>query len=105
MLHDLTRTRPRGDTAIEAEDRTWTCGELDDLANRYALRFLSLGLSPGDRVSFVASNEARLVAGYLGAFRARLVANPINNRLLPEEVGWILDHAGARCVVASEDHL
>ena len=35
MLPDLTRPRPRGDTAIEAEDRSWTYGELDDLANRY----------------------------------------------------------------------
>ena len=105
MLPDLTRTRPRADPAIEAEDRAWTYGELDDLANRYARHFLALGLAPGERVSFVAANDARLVAGYLGAFRARLVANPINNRLLAEEVAWILDHAGARCVVASEEHL
>jgi acyl-CoA synthetase (AMP-forming)/AMP-acid ligase II len=105
MLPDLTRTRPRGDPAIEAEDRIWTYGELDDLANGYAQRFLALGLSPGERVSFVAANDARLVAGYLGAFRARLVANPINNRLLAEEVGYIAGHAGSRCVVASEEYV
>ena len=48
MLPDLTRAQPRGAPAIEAEDRAWTYGELDDLANRYARRFLSLGLAPGD---------------------------------------------------------
>ena len=105
MLPDLTRSRSRADVAIEAEDRPWTYGELDDLANRYARRFLALGLAPGDRVSFVCANDARLVAGYLGAFRARLVANPINNRLLPEEIAYIADHAGSRCLVASEEHL
>ena len=105
MLPDLTRAQPRANAAIEAEDRAWTYGELDDLANRYARRFVALGLAPGDRVSFVCANDARLVAGYIGAFRARLVANPINNRLLPEEVAYIADHAGSRCLVASEEHL
>lgn len=105
MLPELTRSHPRGDTAIEAEDRSWTYGELDDLASRYARRFASLGLAPGDRVSFVCGNDARLVAGYLGCFRARLVANPINNRLLPEEIAWIVGHAESRCVVASEEHV
>src|SRR5689334_9530233 len=100
MLSDLSRAHPRDDPAIEAEDRTWTYGELDGLANRYARRFLALGLSPGGRVSFVCANDARLVAGYLGAFRARLVANPINNRLLADEIAWILGHAQAGCVVA-----
>ena len=105
MLPDLTRTQPRAAPAIEAEDRAWSYGELDDLADRYARRFLSLGLAPGDRVSFVCANDARLVAGYLGAFRARLVANPINNRLLPEEIAYIAEHAGSRCLVASDEHL
>ena len=105
MLPDLTRAQPRDAPAIEAEDRAWTYGELDDLANRYARRFLSLGLAPGERVSFVCANDARLVAAYLGAFRAGLVANPINNRLLPEEIAYIADHAGSRCLVASGEHL
>jgi long-chain acyl-CoA synthetase len=105
MLSCLTRGHPRDHPAIEAEDRAWCYGELDDLADRYARRFVALGLAPGDRVSFVCANDARLVSGYLGAFRARLVANPINNRLLPEEVAYILDHAGSACVVASAEHL
>ena len=92
-------------TAIEAEDRAWTYAELDDLANRFARHCRALGLARGDRVSFVCANDARLVAGYLGAFRAGLVANPINNRLLPEEIAYILGHAGSRLVVASVEHL
>ena len=105
MLPGLTRSHPRDDPAIEAEDRAWSYGELDALANRYARAFREAGLVPGDRVSFVCANDARLVAGYIGAFRARLVANPINNRLLPEEIAWILGHAGSACVVASEEFL
>jgi long-chain acyl-CoA synthetase len=105
MLPDLLRAPPPAHVAIEAEDRPWTYGELDALADRFARHFRAASLARGDRVSFVCANDARLVAGYLGAFRAGLVANPINNRLLPEEVAWILGHAGSRLVVASEEHL
>jgi acyl-CoA synthetase (AMP-forming)/AMP-acid ligase II len=56
-------------------------------------------------VSLLCGNDALLVGAYFGAFRARVIANPINHRLLPAEVAYILEHAGSRCVVASEEHV
>ena len=100
---DIPRLHPGSRTAIEAEDRAWTYGELDALADRFAAFFTAEGLEPGDRASLFCANEPALVAAYLGAFRARVVANPINHRLLPEEAAYILDHAGSRCVVASDE--
>ena len=91
--------------AIECEDRAWTYGELDQLADRFASLFVAEGLEPGDRASLICSSEALLAGAYFGAFRARVVANPINNRLLPEEVAYILEHAGSRCVVVSEEYV
>jgi long-chain acyl-CoA synthetase len=102
---DIPRLHPGTRIAIEAEDRAWTYGELDALANRFAAFFTAEGLAPGERVSLFCANEAALVAAYFGAFRARVVANPINHRLLPEEAAYILDHAGSRCVVVSEEFL
>jgi long-chain acyl-CoA synthetase len=102
---DIPALHPASKNAIEGEDREWTYGELDDLANRFAASFMARGCEPGDRVSLMCSNEALLAAAYFGAFRARLVANPINNRLLPEEVAYILEHAGSRCVVVSEEYV
>jgi acyl-CoA synthetase (AMP-forming)/AMP-acid ligase II len=90
-------------TAIEGEARAWSCEELDDLAHAMADGFVAAGLEPGDRVSLLCANEPALAAAYLGAFRARVVANPINNRLLPEEVAYILEHAQSRVLVASAD--
>jgi acyl-CoA synthetase (AMP-forming)/AMP-acid ligase II len=100
---EIPRLHPGSRTAIEAEDRAWTYGEIDALADRFAASFTAEGLQPGDRASFFCANEAALVAAYFGAFRARVVANPINNRLLPEEAAYILDHAGSRCVVVSDE--
>ena len=89
--------------AIEGDTRAWSYEELDDLASAMAEGFVSAGLEPGDRVSLLCGNEPALVAAYLGAFRARVVANPINNRLLPEEVAYILEHARSRVLLASAD--
>src|SRR5687768_17314557 len=100
---DIPRLHPANRTAIEAEDRAWTYGEIDALADRFAAFFTAEGLPPGDRVSLFCVNEPAMAAAYFGAFRARVVANPINHRLLPEEAAYILDHAGSRCVVVSDE--
>jgi long-chain acyl-CoA synthetase len=102
---DIPRLHPGTAPAIESEDRTWTYGELDEFADRFAGLFATHGLEPGDRASLICSSEALLAAAYFGAFRARVIANPINNRLLPEEVAYILEHAGSRCVVVSEEYV
>ena len=102
---DIPAARRGPQPAVEAEDRALSYEALDDLASRFARFFQAKGLVPGDRVSLLMGNEAALVAAYFGAFRARLVANPINNRLTPEEAAYILGHAGSRCVVASAEHL
>jgi long-chain acyl-CoA synthetase len=100
---DIPRIHRGPRIAIEAEDRAVSYEALDDLANRFANRFLSLGLAPGERVSLLMGNDPLTVAAYFGAFRARLVANPINNRLTPPEIAYILGHAQSRCVVAGEE--
>ena len=102
---DILRANRGGKTAIEGDGRAWSYAELDDAANRFANAFVSRGLEPGDRVSFLVGNDPLLLAGYIGAWRARLVANPVNNRLTPAELAYILDHAGSRCVVVAEEFL
>ncbi len=101
---DIPRLNRGPRPAIETEDRAWSYEALDDLAWRFARFFLARGLEPGDRASFVMGNDPALVAAYFGAMRARVIANPVNNRLTPEEIAYILDHAGSRCVVVAEEY-
>jgi len=91
--------------AIEFEDGPWSYEALDRLANRYAHFFRRRGLVRGDRVSFLVGNEPALVAAYFGAFRAGVVANPVNTRLTPPEIAYVLNHAGSRCVLVSAELL
>ena len=60
FLESSTRTAPTAIALIDPQRET-SYADLDALANRFANAFLAQGLTTGDRVSFVASNDALLV--------------------------------------------
>jgi acyl-CoA synthetase (AMP-forming)/AMP-acid ligase II len=106
LAGELLQSRgPVSRPAIEFDggSECWTYEALDGLANRFARYFLAQGLTKGDRVSFLVGNDPLLVGAYFGAFRAGLVANPVNTRLTATEIAYVLEHAGSRCVVAGAE--
>ncbi len=62
------------------------------------------GLAPGDRVAILMANCPEYLVAQLGAWHAGLVAVPVNARLHPEEVAYILADSGASMVVTDEAH-
>ena len=77
-------------------DRAITWGALDLSSTGLAHWFLDQGLKRGDRVAVCSLNSIELVQVYLGLFKAGLIVVPINTRLKPEEIHYILGHAGCR---------
>jgi len=61
------------------------------------------GLDAGDRVAIAAKNHPSYVEALFGTWWAGLVAVPVNAKLHPSEVAWIVEHAGARVVLVSPD--
>jgi long-chain acyl-CoA synthetase len=61
------------------------------------------GLEPGDRVAIVAKNHRSYLEALFGAWWAGLAAVPVNARLHPSEIGWILTHAQVRAAFVSSD--
>jgi len=59
------------------------------------------GLAGGDRVAIATSNHAAYLEVLLGAWWGGFAAVPINAKLHPAEIAWIVEHAGARVVFAS----
>ncbi len=59
------------------------------------------GLNPGARVALWLENGGEFLPVLYGIWRAGLVAVPINNKLHPREVSWIVGHAAATLVIAS----
>ena len=63
-----------------------------------------LGVHAGDRVGVVAGNGPAFVAARDAATAADCVLVPINPRLAPAEIAWILDHARPRVVLVDALH-
>jgi acyl-CoA synthetase (AMP-forming)/AMP-acid ligase II len=80
---------------------TWR--ELDDAATRFASVMRRRGLTRGDRVGFYLPNRAELPIALLGAFKAGIVAVPINWRLHGPDLARILDHCAPSCLVTTDD--
>jgi len=75
-----------------------TYREIHALAARQAAHLDSLGISVGDRVAVVSHNSARLLTSFFGVSGYGRVLVPVNFRLRPDEVQYIVEHSGARVV-------
>ncbi|HEX7794834.1 MAG TPA: AMP-binding protein [Vicinamibacterales bacterium] len=82
-----------GAVALFCGDRVLSYSELDATTDRLAAWFLSEGLQPGDRVAIQWPNAIEVVQVYFAAFKAGLIAVPINLRLKPSEIAWIMNDA------------
>ncbi len=73
-----------------------TYAEVDALARRQAARLDELGIEVGDRVAVVSHNSARLLTSFFGVAGSGRVLVPVNFRLRPDEVSYIVEQSGAR---------
>src|SRR5450432_237336 len=73
--------------------------------HRLANALVELGVGAGDRVSFITFNTHHLLEAYYGVIEAGAVLNPINIRLVPHEIAYILDHAASKVVAFHRDVL
>ncbi|GAA1996920.1 AMP-binding protein [Nocardioides kribbensis] len=73
-----------------------TYGEMAALARRQAARLDELGIGVGDRVAVVSHNSSRLLTSFFGVAGSGRVLVPVNFRLRPDEVKYIVEHSGAR---------
>jgi long-chain acyl-CoA synthetase len=62
-----------------------------------------LGLRPGDRAALVMRNVPEYLELLLAGWHAGLIMVPVNAKLHPREIAYILDHAGARVCFVTAD--
>ena len=72
---------------------------------RLASALRGLGLQPGERVAFLSYNCHRLLEAYYGVLQAHGVLLPLNIRLSPPEIAFIVRNAGARLLFLDRDFL
>lgn len=94
-----------GKTAIVCGDSRFTYAQFADRAARLAGALHSTGILPGDRVAFLSVNCHRLLEAYYGVVAAGAALLPLNFRLAPDELSYILNDSGATVVFLQREFL
>ena len=82
-----------------------TYGELDRRSTQLARLWQEAGLRPGDHVAIFSENQPRYFEVMWAALRSGLYVTTINSYLSVDEVGYILEDAGARVLVTTTGKL
>ena len=89
--------------AVVHEDRRYSYAEFGERVNRLASALQAAGLQRGDRVAFIAPNTPALLEAHYGVPAAGGVLVALNYRLNPQDIGYILEHSGARFVFVDHE--
>jgi fatty-acyl-CoA synthase len=83
--------------------RDLTYARVRELARAQAAALDELGVGQGERVAIVSHNSARLLISFFGVCGYGRVLVPINFRLSPDEVAYIVEHSGASVLLVDPE--
>jgi acyl-CoA synthetase (AMP-forming)/AMP-acid ligase II len=86
-------------TAILYKDRRITYKELNNRVNAIAHSFLQLGIGKGDKVGYLLPNCNELIEVYYAIQKIGAIAVPLNFRITPREIVYLVNNAKCRCLV------
>ena len=100
-LRQIAASNPEKLAAICGHTRL-TFGQTAERVNCLSNALAELGMTGGDRVAVLALNCHRFFELYYAVPQMGAVIVPINFRIPPAEVKYILDHSGARALAVDE---
>ena len=77
--------------------------EFNGRANQLAAALRQLGVHAGDHVSLLMYNRPEMLESMFACFKLGCAAVPLNFRLHPNEVAYIVDHSESRAVILSPE--
>jgi fatty-acyl-CoA synthase len=105
QLGDLLRrsaARTPNKTALVFRGQRDSFAELDRVVNRCANALAARGITKGDRVALYSHNNRAFVVIRFALARLGAVMTPVNFMLSADDVAYILDHSGARAIIAED---
>ncbi len=102
FLHRAAAVYPEKTAVIHGE-RTYTYREFAARARRLASALARRGVGRGDRVAILAPNVPAMLEAHYGVPLAGAVLNPLNIRLDPAGIAFILRHGGAKVLIADRE--
>ncbi|MFJ7219051.1 long-chain fatty acid--CoA ligase [Amycolatopsis sp. NPDC098790] len=92
-----------GRTALVQPGRTRTYAGLAERLERLAGALARLGIRPGDRVAYLGVNDVTVFETLFATARLGALFVPLNYRLSPAEIRYMLEDSGASVLVHSPD--
>ena len=90
--------------ALWCAGRETTYAELDRRASRVANALLRAGLRPGERVCFLDKTHDAAIEAIFGIAKAGGVFTPVNWRLAPREMAYVVNDAQAPVLLVGEEY-
>jgi acyl-CoA synthetase (AMP-forming)/AMP-acid ligase II len=90
-------------TAVVSGHRRYSYRQLAERSWRLANALRSAGLRKGERVATLLFNSPAMLEAHFGVPAAGGILVAVNNRLSSAEVGYILDHSGARYLLLDSE--
>ena len=105
LLTKRTLLNPDNEALFDvAQDRRLTFRELNDETNKVANALSSI-VSKGDRVALLLMNSTEFVTTFFAIAKLGAVVVPLNWRLVPDELEFILKDSGTTVLVYGEEFL
>jgi long-chain acyl-CoA synthetase len=96
------RAEPDRLAVVDADERTWSAGEVLAAADRIVHALRARGVRTGDVVATLAPNRVELLQTLLAVFQAGWQYVPINTHLTADEIAYVLGDSDAAAFVADE---
>jgi acyl-CoA synthetase (AMP-forming)/AMP-acid ligase II len=91
--------------AIVEAGESHTYADMFDRCRRFAGALVSLGIKRGDRVAILAPNSGTVLEAHFGVPWAEGILNPLNTRLSPQEIAYIVDHVSSKILIVDAELL
>jgi fatty-acyl-CoA synthase len=92
-------------TAVVCGEERFPYAQFAERAARLSGALREVGVKPGDRVAFLSLNCHRLLEAYYGVLEAGAILLPLNIRLAPHEIAYILNDAGPKVLFLEKEFL
>ncbi|MER9858823.1 MULTISPECIES: amino acid adenylation domain-containing protein [unclassified Mesorhizobium] len=105
-LHNLIEAQAAAypdNTAVSCPLEALSYAELDKRANRLAHHLISKGVGLGDVVGVLVERSCDLIIGFLAVLKAGAVYFPLDPRLPPQRLGFMVRDAGATAVISKAE--
>ena len=104
LLSQRAQRTPELEAMVEVETgRRFSWSELDARANRTARALVELGVGSGDRVALLLMNGSEIFESYMAIAKLGGIAVPLNWRLVPDELSFLLRDSGALGLIYGDD--